>query len=159
MEIALWIYTYFQTHQVVYIKYVYFQLYLLMCFKKKAKDKHISPKRIYIWGKKHMKACTTELAIREMQIKTTIRYYCPSTQRRKWQPTPVFLPRESWTEEPGGLLSTGSHRVGHDWSDLACMRALEKAMATHSSVLAWRIPGMEEPGGLPSMGSHRVRHD
>jgi len=32
-------------------------------------------------------------------------------------------------------------------------------MATHSSVLAWRIPGMEEPGGLPSMGSHRVRHD
>ena len=35
----------------------------------------------------------------------------------------------------------------------------EKGMATHSSVLAWRIPGMEEPGGLPSMGSHRVRHD
>ena len=32
-------------------------------------------------------------------------------------------------------------------------------MATHSSVLAWRIPGMAEPGGLPSMGSHRVRHD
>ena len=32
-------------------------------------------------------------------------------------------------------------------------------MATHSSVLAWRIPGMEEPGGLPSMGSHRVGHD
>ena len=37
--------------------------------------------------------------------------------------------------------------------------ALEKAMATHSSVLAWRIPGMGKPGGLPSMGSHRVRHD
>ena len=36
--------------------------------------------------------------------------------------------------------------------------ALEKEMATHSSVLAWRIPGMGEPGGLPSMGSHRVRH-
>ena len=33
------------------------------------------------------------------------------------------------------------------------------AMATHSSVLAWRTPGTEEPGGLPSMGSHRVRHD
>ena len=32
-------------------------------------------------------------------------------------------------------------------------------MATHSSILAWRIPGMEEPGGLLSMGSHRVRHD
>ena len=37
--------------------------------------------------------------------------------------------------------------------------ALEKEMATHSSVLAWIIPGMGEPGGLPSMGSHRVRHD
>ena len=37
--------------------------------------------------------------------------------------------------------------------------ALEKEMATHSSVLAWRIPGTEEPGGLPSMGSHSVRHD
>ena len=37
--------------------------------------------------------------------------------------------------------------------------ALEKAMATHSSVLAWRIPGMVEPGGPPSMGSQRVGHD
>ena len=37
--------------------------------------------------------------------------------------------------------------------------ALEKGMATHSSVLAWRIPGMAEPGGRPSMGSHRVGHD
>ena len=39
---------------------------------------------------------------------------------------------------------------------LSCM---EKEMATHSSALAWRIPGMGEPGGLPSMGSHRVGHD
>ena len=37
--------------------------------------------------------------------------------------------------------------------------ASEKEMATHSSVLAWRIPGMEQPGGLPSMGLHRVGHD
>ena len=37
--------------------------------------------------------------------------------------------------------------------------ALEKEMATHYSVLAWRIPGTGEPDGLPSMGSHRVRHD
>ena len=41
-----------------------------------------------------------------------------------------------------------------DWEDL-----LEKGMATHSSVLAWRVPGTEEPGGLLSMGSHRVGHD
>ena len=38
-------------------------------------------------------------------------------------------------------------------------RALEKEMATHSSVLAWRIPGAGEPGGLLPMGSHRVGHD
>ena len=37
--------------------------------------------------------------------------------------------------------------------------ALEKEMATYSSILAWKIPGMGEPGGLPSMGSHRVGHD
>ena len=37
--------------------------------------------------------------------------------------------------------------------------ALEKEMAAHSSVIAWRIPGTGEPGGLPSMGSHRVGHD
>ena len=39
------------------------------------------------------------------------------------------------------------------------VHALEKAMATHSSVLAWRMPGTGEPGGLPFMGSHGVRHD
>ena len=41
-----------------------------------------------------------------------------------------------------------------DWED-----ALEKEIATHSSILAWRIPRMEEPGGLRSMGSQRVGHD
>ena len=41
----------------------------------------------------------------------------------------------------------------------AIFMILEKVMATHSSVPAWRIPGMEEPGGLPSMRSHRVGHN
>ena len=59
----------------------------------------------------------------------------------------------------GGLLSIGLHRVGHDWSDLACLHALETEMATHSNFIAWRIPGTGEPGGLLSMGSHRVGHD
>ena len=49
--------------------------------------------------------------------------------------------RETWVQSLG-------------WED-----PLEKEMATHSSVLAWRIPGTAEPGGLPSMGSHRVGHD
>ena len=46
-----------------------------------------------------------------------------------------------------------------DMSKRLRFHALEKEMATHSSVLAWRIPGMREPGGLLSMGSHKVRHD
>ena len=45
-----------------------------------------------------------------------------------------------------------------DFSVTFHFHALEKEMATHSSVLAWRIPGTGEPGGLPSLGSHRVRH-
>ena len=45
--------------------------------------------------------------------------------RRKWQPTPVFLPGESQGWEPGGLPSMGSHRVGHDWRDLAAAAALK----------------------------------
>ena len=56
----------------------------------------------------------------------------------------------------------GSLGVGHGLSDFTFTfhcHALEEEMATHFSVLAWRIPGMVEPGGLPSMGSHRVGHD
>ena len=66
----------------------------------------------------------------------------------------VLVWRIPGTGEPGGLLSVGSHRVGHDRSDYFLMS--EKEMATHSSVLAWRIPGTGEPGGLLSVGSHRV---
>ena len=55
------------------------------------------------------------------------------------------------------------HRVAQSQTRVktwhACMHALGKEMATHSSVLAWRIPRTGEPGGLPSMGSHRVGHD
>ena len=57
------------------------------------------------------------------------------------------------------------HRVAKSWTGLSDFtftfhfHALEKEMATHSSVLAWRIPGTAEPGGLLSMGSHRVGHD
>ena len=53
------------------------------------------------------------------------------------------------------------HRVAQNWTQLKqmCMHALEKKMAAHLSILAWRIPGAEEPGGLLSLGLHRVRHD
>ena len=64
-------------------------------------------------------------------------------------------------EEPGRLQSMGLLRVerNSDFTFTFNFPALEKEMATHSSVHAWRIPGMEEPGGLPSLGSHRVGHD
>ena len=61
--------------------------------------------------------------------------------------------------EPGRPLPIGSQRVRHNWSDLACMHALEKEMVTHSSILAWRLPGIEELGGLLSMESNRVGHN
>ena len=65
----------------------------------------------------------------------------------------------------GGAWWAAVHGVAENWTRLSDFtfsfhfHALEKEMATHSTVLAWRIPGMAEPGGLPSMGSHRVGHD
>ena len=65
----------------------------------------------------------------------------------------------------GGAWSAAVHGVAKSWTQLSDFtftvhfHALEKEMATHSSVLAWRIPGAGEPGGLLSMGSHRVGHN
>ena len=65
----------------------------------------------------------------------------------------------------GGAWEAAGHGIARsrarlsDFTFTFHFRALEKEMAAHSSVLAWRIPGMEEPGGLPFMGSHRVGHD
>ena len=61
----------------------------------------------------------------------------------------------SWMEKPGGKSRTRLN----DFTFTFHLHALEKEMATYSSVLAQRIPGTGEPGGLPSMGSHRVRHN
>ena len=62
-----------------------------------------------------------------------------------------------WVCVLGGCLCSSIDMKIFLW--LSSIPLLEKAMATHSSVLAWRIPGMGEPGGLPSMGSHRVGQD
>ena len=80
--------------------------------------------------------------------------------RRQWQPTPVLLPGEShgWRSLVGHGV-TQSQTRSSDFTFTFHFHALEKEMATHSSVLAWRILGTEEPGGLPSLGSHRVGHD
>ena len=79
-----------------------------------------------------------------------------------WQPTPVLLPGKSlgWRSLVGCSPWVAKSRTGlSNFTFTFHFHALEKEMATHSSVLPWRIPGSREPGGLPSMGSHRVGHD
>ena len=78
--------------------------------------------------------------------------------RRKWHPLQC-----SCLENPRdrGAWWAAIYGVTQSWTRLKrlSMHALEKEMATHSSILAWSIPGMEEPGGLLSMGLHRVGHE
>ena len=73
--------------------------------------------------------------------------------RRQWHPTPVLLPGKSH----GRRSLVGCSPWGHyksDTTEKLHFHALEKEMATYSSVLAWRIPGTGQPGGLLSMGSY-----
>ena len=79
--------------------------------------------------------------------------------RRKWHPTPALLPGRSHGRRSLVGCSPWGRSESNTTERLHChfhFHALEKEMATHSSVLAWRIPGTGEPGGLPSMGSHTV---
>ena len=65
----------------------------------------------------------------------------------------------------GGARWAAAHGIAKSWTRLSDFLftfhfcALEKEVATHSSVLAWRIPGTGKPSGLPSVGSHSVGHD
>ena len=70
-----------------------------------------------------------------------------------------LMQRASSLEKTPMLGNTEGKRRRSDFTFPFYFHALEKEMATHSSVLAWRIPGTGEPGGLPSMGSRRVGHD
>ena len=82
--------------------------------------------------------------------------------RRQWHPTPVLLPGKShgWRRLGGCSPWVAKSRTRlSDFTFTFHFPALEKEMATHSSVLAWRISGTAEPGGLPSMGLHRVGHN
>ena len=69
----------------------------------------------------------------------------------------LVMDREDWHAAVHGVAE-GRTRLS-DFTFTFHFHVLEKEMATHSNVLAWRIPGMGVHGGLPSMGSHRVRHD
>ena len=94
--------------------------------------------------------------------KSVLRASLMAQWRRQRHPTPVLLPGKSHGRRS---LVGCSHRVAKSWARLSNFtfpfhfHALEREMATHSSVLAWKIPGTAEPGGLLSVGSHRVRHD
>ena len=78
-----------------------------------------------------------------------------SFRRRQWHPTPVLLPGKSHRCRKAAVhgVTEGQIRLSV-FTFTFHFHALEKGMATHSSVLAWRIPGTGEPGRLPSMGSH-----
>ena len=69
----------------------------------------------------------------------------------------LVMDREGWRAAVHGVARSQTRLS--DFTFAFHFHALEKEMATHSSVLAWRIPGTGQPGGLPSMGSHRVGHN
>ena len=78
---------------------------------------------------------------------TPLQYCCPENP----------MDRGAWWAAVHGVAKSQTRLS--DFPFTLHFHALEKEMATHSSVLAWRIPGTGEPGGLPSMGLHRVGHD
>ena len=103
--------------------------------------------------KSHTRMCTHLFTLK---IQCVFTKYILNFQRRQWHPTPVLLPGKSHGRRS---LVGCSPWLLSEFTFTFHFPALEKAMATHSSVLAWRIPGTGDPGGLQSMGSLRVRHD
>ena len=105
---------------------------------------------------KHNRKDVTHRAVSSLRLRLS--------NLRQWHPTPVLLPGKShgWRSLVG--CSPWGRWVGHNWATSLSLftfhfHALEKEMATHSRVLAWRIPGTEEPDRRPSIGSPTVGHD
>ena len=110
--------------------------------------------------RRHLTCSVTQLS--PLYSKAKLSLIRQEERRRQWHPTLVLLPGKSMD---GGAWWAAVHGVAKSRTRLSDFTftfhfcALEKEMATHSSILAWRILGTGEPGGLPSMGSHRVGHD
>ena len=78
------------------------------------------------------------------------------SRQEYWSGLPVPSPKNG----PEYGLKINDHQLFFSFLIIVMLRGVwKKEMATHSSILAWRIPGTEEPGGLPSVGSHRVGHN
>ena len=112
-----------------------------------------------------MRCETVPLCLLTVDITVYIEIFKKISKKKvKLMRTPLQYSR---LENPmdGGAWWAAVHRVAKSQTGLSNVtftfhfHASEKEMATHSSVLAWRIPGTGEPGGLPSMGSHRVGQD
>ena len=114
------------------------------------------------WGRKELDTTEwlnwTDSCVCNWHLANPLADSKPLERRRQWHPTPVLLPGKSH----GWRSLVGCSPWGHyesDTTERLHFHTLEKEMATHSSVLAWRIPGTGKPGGLPCMVSHRVGHD
>ena len=94
-----------------------------------------------------LKEISSGYCLEGMMLKLKLQYSCLENP----------MDRGAWWAAVHGV--TKSQTRLSDFTFTFYFHALEKEMATHSSVVAWRIPAMGEPGGLPSMGSHRVGHD
>ena len=117
------------------------------------------------------KACEMQMFPFNEKLHYCLNCVCVCVWRRQWQPTLVLLPGKSHGQRSlenhtdRGAWWAAVHGVAKSQARLSDFtftfhfHALEKEMATHSSILAWRIPGIEEPSRLPSMGSYRVGHD
>ena len=110
--------------------------------------------------RRHLTCSVTQLS--PLYSKAKLSLIRQEERRRQWHPTLVLLPGKSidggaWWAAVHGVTKSRTRLSDFTFTFHFC--ALEKEMATHSSILAWRILGTGEPGGLPSMGSHRVGHD